>query len=273
MKPSSSEALQRFVANLKNTPPAVRVGSFKPEVFEDVRVGDLLAALQSATPANARAVALENLMVAANIPLPLRNRAERFLRTSAPHHREREWYQIIEAMLKAATLPEAPQPAGHMAVGLVEWLKWWWERDQEWRELQRKELGPDVAHLMRGVADMIEGSPQPATATKPYDVMADAVNEIADAASEAFRAADVTPGEWDGDNIVQDVKRGIVACIEVLASRSALSESVDSARNNALEEAALLFEGGKTSLKRDYAALAAGTLRGMKRPTGNEEPK
>jgi hypothetical protein len=62
-------------------------------------------------PANARAVALENLMVAANIPLPLRNRAERFLRTSAPHHREREWYQILEAMLKAATLPEAPQPA------------------------------------------------------------------------------------------------------------------------------------------------------------------
>ena len=68
---------------------------------------------------------------------------------------------------------------------------------------------------------------QPATATKPYDVMADAVNEIADAASEAFRAADVTPGEWDGDNIVQDVKRGIVACIEVLASRSALSETRD----------------------------------------------
>jgi hypothetical protein len=43
-------------------------------------------------------------MAAANIPLPLRNRAEKFLRTSAPHHREREWYQIIEAMLKAATL-------------------------------------------------------------------------------------------------------------------------------------------------------------------------
>lgn len=43
-------------------------------------------------------------MIAANIPLPIKDRAERFLRTSSPHHREREWYKLIEALL--ALLPE-----------------------------------------------------------------------------------------------------------------------------------------------------------------------
>lgn len=33
------------------------------------------------------------------VPLPLRERAERFIRSSAPHHRSREWYKIIEAFL------------------------------------------------------------------------------------------------------------------------------------------------------------------------------
>lgn len=39
---------------------------------------------------------------------------------------------------------------------LVEWLQRWWKRDEEWRDQQRAQFGPDVAALMRGVADMIE---------------------------------------------------------------------------------------------------------------------
>lgn len=42
---------------------------------------------------------LENLAVQAGVALPLIQRAERFLRTSAPHHREREWYKLIEQLL------------------------------------------------------------------------------------------------------------------------------------------------------------------------------
>lgn len=38
-------SLAAFIRNLQNTPPVVRVSSFKPEVFEDVRVGELLDAL------------------------------------------------------------------------------------------------------------------------------------------------------------------------------------------------------------------------------------
>jgi hypothetical protein len=51
--------------------------------------------------------------------------------------------------------------------------------------------------------------------------MADAVCEIADAARQAFVKAGFDPGEWDGDNIVQDVKRGLVDAVETLAARSA----------------------------------------------------
>ena len=54
-----------------------------------------------------------------------------------------------------------------------------------------------------------------------YDAVADAVQEIADAAEEAFKKAGLTdPGEWDSDNIVEDVKRGIVSAIGRLAARS-----------------------------------------------------
>lgn len=74
-----------------------------------------------------------------------------------------------------------------------------------------------------------------------YDVVADAVNEIADAASDAFRAADITPGEWDGDNIVQDVKLGIVACIELLARRSSVGPAVTDADPFTLQLADDLF--------------------------------
>lgn len=55
---------------------------------------------------------------------------------------------------------------------------------------------------------------------KIYDHIADAVNEVAEAANAAFEKAGLEPGEWDGDNIVQDVKRGIAADIARLAARS-----------------------------------------------------
>lgn len=52
---------------------------------------------------------MEGVMLAAGIELPLRQRAERFLRTSSPHHREREWYKLIELLLAE---PSAPSPRG-----------------------------------------------------------------------------------------------------------------------------------------------------------------
>jgi hypothetical protein len=56
-------------------------------------------------------------------------------------------------------------------------------------------------------------------AAQSYDAIADAVNEVAEAAQEAFRKAGLEPGEWDSDNIVQDVKRGIAYDIERLAAQ------------------------------------------------------
>ena len=53
-----------------------------------------------------------------------------------------------------------------------------------------------------------------------YNAVADSVNEIADAAREAFIKAGFDPGEWDSDNIVQDVKSGLVSAIEQLSARS-----------------------------------------------------
>lgn len=44
---------------------------------------------------------------------------------------------------------------------LVAWLQSWWTRDEVWRAAQRKLYGPDVAHLLRGVADMIEAPSAP----------------------------------------------------------------------------------------------------------------
>ena len=56
------------------------------------------------------------------------------------------------------------------------------------------------------------------TQRRIYEAVADAVNEVAEEVSAAFLQAGLTPGEWDGDNIVQDVKRGIANDIERLAA-------------------------------------------------------
>ena len=39
---------------------------------------------------------------------------------------------------------------------IIKWCKRWWQ-DDAWREEQKKTYGCDTAHLLRGVADMIEG--------------------------------------------------------------------------------------------------------------------
>lgn len=39
---------------------------------------------------------------------------------------------------------------------ITEWLQRWWKRGPGWRNIQRAQLGPDTAQLMRGVADYIE---------------------------------------------------------------------------------------------------------------------
>ncbi len=66
-------------------------------------------------------------------------------------------------------------------------------------------------------AAMVSIACVPSATATTYDAVADAVNEIADAAAKAFmdfHGLDV--GCWDSDNIVQDVKRGIVRAIEDL---------------------------------------------------------
>lgn len=51
-----------------------------------------------------------------------------------------------------------------------------------------------------------------------YEAVADAVNDVATEAHTAFVKAGLTDiGDWDGDNIVEDVKRGIVDAVERLA--------------------------------------------------------
>jgi hypothetical protein len=75
--------------------------------------------------------------------------------------------------------------------------------------------------------------------------MADAVCEIADAARQAFVKAGFDPGEWDGDNIVQDVKRGLVDAVETLAARSATAHQE---RDSIIEECAKACDGLVTGL-------------------------
>lgn len=73
-----------------------------------------------------------------------------------------------------------------------------------------------------------------------YNAIADAVQEIADAAAEAFRVAGIEPGEWDSDNIVQDVKRGIAQEIDHLGS---LRLRVDAERYRWLRDKRISGEG------------------------------
>ena len=37
-----------------------------------------------------------------------------------------------------------------------EWIEAWWSRPIEWRRDQIKELGPDYAQMLRGIASTIE---------------------------------------------------------------------------------------------------------------------
>ncbi len=57
------DSVAAFVRNLQNTPPVVRVSSFRAEVFEDVRVGELLAAI---APRSTRAPSLLSGLPEAN---------------------------------------------------------------------------------------------------------------------------------------------------------------------------------------------------------------
>ena len=80
--------------------------------------------------------------------------------------------KVIRRVLSEHALqPEAAPLFPPLA--MVEWLQRWWKMDGGWRNLQRAQLGPDVAQLMRGVADMIEApleaapSPQRPPEVKP----------------------------------------------------------------------------------------------------------
>lgn len=82
--------------------------------------------------------------------------------------------------------------------------------------MTRMQLGSNFNGL--DVAEAIKRARAPLPELrKPYDIAADAVQEVADAAAEAFRKAGIEPNEWDGDDIVKDVGRGIASDIERLA--------------------------------------------------------
>ena len=94
-------------------------------------------------------------------------------------------------------------------------------------EKAERELAHATEHYRytkEDIAAAISSTQSPST----YDVVADAVQEIADAAEEAFKKAGLAhPGEWDGDNIVEDVKRGICSAIERLATDQARLREVE----------------------------------------------
>lgn len=73
----------------------------------------------------------------------------------------------------------------------------------------------------------IAGYKKAAGIRSTYDVVADAVQEVADAADDAFRKAGLEPGEWDGDDIVKDVSRGIAHDIERLHSALSTKQEPD----------------------------------------------
>lgn len=83
-------------------------------------------------------------------------------------------------------------------------------------------------------------APEQPEAAATYDVMADAICEIADEARTAFvKFHGFDPGEWDGDDIVHDVKRGLWSAIERCAQPKALlSEGTSAASKDDLLRAA-----------------------------------
>lgn len=76
------------------------------------------------------------------------------------------------------------------------------------------ELEREVARLSASAAPMPD-----TVAMIAYNNMADVLCRVADAAREAFIKAGFDPGEWDGDNIEDDVTRGLVMAIEQLAAQ------------------------------------------------------
>lgn len=72
-----------------------------------------------------------------------------------------DWRVIRKAIVCTASATACRDSEAFTVLGLVEWLQRWWKRDAVWRESQQAQLGPDVAHLMRGVANMIEQNNSP----------------------------------------------------------------------------------------------------------------
>jgi len=91
--------------------------------------GDCQLSPQSETPTKH---AVENLALAAGLKLPLRDRAERFLRTSAPHHRSREWYKLIEGFLsESAASATAKQEREELVENLCSTRAAWKDRAEK----------------------------------------------------------------------------------------------------------------------------------------------
>ena len=77
---------------------------------------------------------------------------------------------------------------------------------------------PFTKEAISNLCDLALSALRSGTFAEGYEAVADAVNEVAEEANTAFLQAGLTPGEWDGDDIVNDVKRGIANDIERLAA-------------------------------------------------------
>jgi len=69
-------------------------------------------------------------------------------------------HENAASQLADMAMDSAPSAGGISleAETLAAWLKSWWHLDDDRRAARRIEFGLDFAHLMRGVANMIEGS-------------------------------------------------------------------------------------------------------------------
>jgi len=130
---------------------------------------------------------IEDLALAAGIPLTLRSRAERFIQQCAPHHRAREWYQIIESMLAAsapssiAATGEAPRILSRFDIKdngeLIERKNGEWCSADDVSELER-ELAVCYEHIQRDDKEILSLHARLAAQRPPIAAPSDAIIEL-----------------------------------------------------------------------------------------------
>ena len=104
--------------------------------------------------------------------------------------------RFVREVRRDAALSESAERLDIDPDQMVAWLKLWWSEDEFWRGMRRSSgFGPDVAHLMRGVADMIDGQQQSAS-----DGMVAVPREVAE-----FFVRWHSPGEMRPHPVIADM--------------------------------------------------------------------